>query len=193
MEMLFKFGRDGNVVIDDPRTTQCPAIMDVYKDKHMGSKMVRWIANVCDYYSPYARLPRDQRREAVTFAIYSKKTLKQTGSDLVKHAMSEYMRLQYDPLLEQYSIINDQLASANKHIRELQLQMDETDDSDKKAELSNQFNQEVKRNQRLVESRQDLQEKILKEREEGNKIAGLTGAENESSFLEDLQAMKSGR
>ena len=107
--MLFDVGKDGNVIANDKSILLCPSFLEVYKNDRMGSNVVRWIVLIYDYKSPYRNIPFEERHEYITHLIFDKKKHWVTSDELVGKAVTEYRKMQYDPLIEQYNAMRDMM------------------------------------------------------------------------------------
>ena len=67
---LIDVDTDGNVFLNDNSIALMPMMWIVYKDKHMGSNMVKYIVGVYDYKSAFRRLPEDERIARVSYSIF---------------------------------------------------------------------------------------------------------------------------
>ena len=171
---LIDVGKDGNVLLTDNSIALMPKMWSVYKNKHMGSKMVRWIVSVYDYKSPYRRLPLDEREVRVNSAIYDKKTNPHATKQVVLDAIDEYVKLQYDPLIDQYNAMCEQAFKMTKVYRDIEPDKDNLEDLNKLQEQM----------QKAATSRDKVKDLINKDEESEAKISG-TGSEDFSLFEED--------
>ncbi len=207
---LVEIGKSGNVFINDHSIALIPKLWEVYKHKRMGSDMVRWIVSVEDYKSPYRRYPEIERIKTVTYYIYEKSSHKLCDDPLVKKAREEYRKLQYDPLIDQYNVINDCMYENNTQLREmkesnrkqfdrLKILMDKEDLSeedhakvlqmkDKQSQAIDSVSALVLKMNRMAEERDKLKRMIVKEQESGIQIAGSN--EHQLSFLEQENLME---
>jgi hypothetical protein len=99
---IIKTKSNGTLYIEDKYFALCPELFAVYKEKHMGSKMLQYIVNMYDYNSIYRHLAFDVRQEEVCEAIWGKKTNPRLKHELVQKAIALYEYVQYDPLKDQY-------------------------------------------------------------------------------------------
>jgi hypothetical protein len=170
MKTLFKVEKDGNVLLQDQTIALVPELFDVYKHKDYGSRAIKWIVNMYDYNSPYRNLPEMERKEAVTQDIYDKKSWYKIEKDIIKEASEKYKKLQYDPLLEQYSVFNEKMAQFNEYVKKMPIT------GDNATEL-----QKVMLGiDKIMEAREKLRKVIIARGEEDDKIHGG----GELSFLE---------
>jgi len=171
---LIDVGSDGNVFINDKGVSLVPTLWAVYKKKGMGSNMVRWIVMVEDYKSPYRKLPMDEREELVTNIVFDKPKYKTCQDAMVEDARMEYNRMQYDPLVDQYNAMSDQIYKMTKvykgmiptaenlaDINDIQIQMGKSS-----------------------KARDDIKTLIVKDQESEVKIQGA-GTEDFSMFEEE--------
>ena len=100
---LFESEPNGDMCSSDPTVMFVPEFKEVKKHPDLGNKALRWIALIYDYKSPYARMSLEERKEKVTKDIFGKQNAKLVELPEMKAATLEYIRLQYDPLIE----IND--------------------------------------------------------------------------------------
>ena len=171
---LVEIDKEGNVLLQDDSIGLMPALMAVYKQKYMGSNMVRWIVCMDDYKSPYRRLPEEERDETLTYIIFGKKTSKITKDDLVIAARQEYKKLQFDPLIDQYNAMSEQMFLMTQVFRDMKPTKDN---------LADLNDMQVKM-QKAAEAREKLKDMILKDQDSDSKIQG-TGSEDFSMFEQE--------
>src|SRR3989304_6663393 len=106
---LIEISKDGNVFLQDHSIALMPKLWVVYKDKYMGSDMVRWIVAVEDYKSPYRNLPDLEREKKATFDIFGQTQYSKCKESIVIDAREEYCVYQYDPLIAQYKIMSEKI------------------------------------------------------------------------------------
>jgi hypothetical protein len=171
---LIDVGRDGNVFLIDNSIALMPKMWDVYKDKNMGSNMVRWIVCMYDYKSPYRRLPEDERAAKVNYVVYGDKKNTKSSHQKVLDAIDEYKKLQYDPLIDQYNAMCEQAFKMTKVYRGIEPTETNLEDLNKLQEQM----------QKAATSRDKIKELILKDEQSEAKISG-TGSDDFSIFEED--------
>lgn len=171
---LIDISKDGNVFLTDNSIALMPKMWDVYKDKHMGSKMVKWIVSVYDYKSPYRRLPEEERIAKATYIIFGSKTSSKIKSQKVKDAIDEYIKLQYDPLIDQYNAMCEQAFKMTVVYKGIKPTAENLEDLNKLQEQM----------QKAATSRDKIKELIKKDEESEGKIAG-TGSDDFSIFEEE--------
>lgn len=171
---LIEIDKEGNVLVQDDSIALMPSMMEVYKQKYMGSNMVRWIVSMDDYKSPYRRLPEDERNETLTRQIFGKKTSKLTKDKIVEDARAEYKRLQFDPLIDQYNAMSEQMFLMTNVFRDIK---------PTKENLTELNTMQIKM-QKAAEAREKLKGMILKNQESDSQIQG-TGSEDFSLFEQD--------
>ena len=171
---LIDIDRDGNVFLQDNSIALMPKMWAVYKNRKMGSKMVKWIVSVYDYKSPFRRLPLDERKARVSYAIYDKDKNPKENDDLIQEAIEEYTKLQYDPLIDQYNAMCEQAYKMTKVYRDIE-------PSENNLEELNKLQEQM---QKAATSRDKIKELILKDMESETKISG-TGSEDFSIFEQD--------
>lgn len=98
---LIDISSDGNVFLNNKGIAMADKLFAVYKDKNMGSNMIKWIVCVEDYKSIYNRLPMSVREEQAMMDIFGKKN-SYCVHKKVKLAREEYRKFDYDPLIAQY-------------------------------------------------------------------------------------------
>ncbi len=173
MKNLFKIEKDGNVLLQDQTIALAPELFALYKHKDYGSRAIRWIVSMYDYNSPYRNLPEKERKEQVTTDVYGKRSFYKLEKEIVKDAANKYKKLQYDPLLEQYSVFNEKLAQFNEYVKLMPIT------GDNATEL-----QKVMLGvDKIMEAREKLRKVIIARGEEDDTIHGG----GELSFLEILQ------
>lgn len=175
---LVDIDRDGNVFLQDNSIALMPKLWAVYKDRKMGSKMIKWIVSIYDYKSPYRRLPLDERKSRVSYSIFNKEKNPKENDDLVLEAIEEYIKLQYDPLIDQYNAMCEKAYEIANVFRGMTPTKDNIED----------LNGLMKKMQEAATSRDKIKELILKDMESETKISG-TGSEDFSIFEQD-QRMK---
>ena len=116
---LIEVSKDGNVFLQDDSIALMPAMWKVYKDKNLGSKAVKWIVSVYDYKSPFRRLPIDERKSRASYAVYQKEKNAKSDNELMVEAIDEYIKLQYDPLIDEYGAMCDQSFAMTKIYRSI--------------------------------------------------------------------------
>jgi len=164
---LIDIDKEGNVIIQDNSITLMPKLYEVYKHKRMGSDMVRWIVCIADYKSPYRRLPEEERVRTVTYNIFSKYKHSYCSDDLVLDALNEYKKLQYDPLIDQYNAMSEQMYKVTQVYRNMvptQKNLEDLNDIAIKME-------------KAALARDKIKALILKDQESDAKISG-TSSEN---------------
>lgn len=171
---LIDVSSDGNVFIQDKGVALIPTLWAVYKKKGMGSKMVRWIVMVDDYKSPYRKKPLDEREELVTEIVFGKKTYKTCEDPLVIAAREEYAKMQYDPLVDQYNAMSDQIYKMTKVYKSIVPTKENLEDINN---ISIQMGKASK-------ARDDVKTLIIKDQESEVKIQGA-GVDNFSMFEEE--------
>jgi hypothetical protein len=171
---LIDVGNDGNVFMQDKALALVPTLWSVYKKKGMGSKMVRWIVMVDDYKSPYRKKPLDERIELVTNIVFGKPKYKTCSDPLVVAAREEYAKMQYDPLIDQYNAMSDQIYKMTKVYKTI------IPTQENLEEINNIQIQMGK----ASKARDDIKTLIIKDQESEVKIQGA-GTEDFSMFEEE--------
>ena len=162
---------DGNVFVNDKGVSLLPKLFEVYKKKGMGSNMVKWIVMVGDYKSPYRKLPLEERESLATSIVFGKSKYKTCEDDLVKDARKEYMKTQYDPLIDQYNAMSEQIFKTTQVYKSI------TPTKENLADL-NKIQIEMGK---AAKSRDDIKTLIVKDQESEIKIQGA-GSEDFSMF-----------
>lgn len=175
---LIEIKNDGNVFLQDESIALMPKMWAVYKDKRMGSDMCKWIVAMYDYKSPYRRLPQRERKREVTYNIFGKTKHAKCEEQIVKDAIREYDKLQFDPLIHQYNAMMEMAFQTTEVF--LSIEPDE-----KNLSKINKMQKEMKE---AAESREKMKELILKNQESEVKMHG--GSLNDLSFLEDMEERK---
>jgi hypothetical protein len=177
---IVEIDKDGNAFLEDNTISVLPHLWAVYKKKHMGSKMVKFIIAVEDYHSPYRRLPAEQRLKTVTYNLFETKRHKLCEDPMVLLAREEYRMMQYDPLIDQYRAMTDQMFEITKIFRAMKpnnQNLDEINDMQIKM-------------QKAADARSKIKEMIIKDQEGEHKIAGTSS--DDFSFLEQGQRLEKG-
>lgn len=172
---LIDIDTEGNILIHDKGVALLPKLFLVYKDKHLGSKAVKWIVAMHDYRSPYRSLPRGQRESIVNNMILEKETCSFKKKAKVKDAIEEYKKISYDPDYEEYRAMVDKSSEAIKVFNDMPVTKDN-------LKLVNDIQVEMGKS---AKSRRDLKNAILADIESGNKMAGLEGDDDLSMFEEE--------
>lgn len=171
---LINVSSDGNVFLQDDSIALMPCLWKVYKKKGMGSNMVKWVVAVYDYKSPYRRFPIEERKRQVSYSIFSKYKCPHEDKEIVLDAINEYIRFQYDPLIDQYNAMGEQAFNVTAEFRKIKVtkkNIDEINDMQKKMAVS-------------AKSREEIKVLILKDQESEAKIQG-TGSDDFSMFEQD--------
>lgn len=171
---LINVSNDGNVFLQDDSIALMPKMWAIYKDKNMGSNIVKWIVAIYDYKSPYRRLPLDERMSRVTYMIYGKERNPQEKNKAVLEAIEEYVKLQYDPLIDEYNAMCEKSYEMTQVYRSIKPTQENIEDLSK---LQTEMGKAAK-------SRDIIKEMILKDQESEAKISG-TGSSDFSIFEQD--------
>jgi hypothetical protein len=171
---LIDVDTDGNVFIKDNSIALMPKLFAAYKNKHMGSNMVKYIVGVYDYKSPFRRLPLEERKSRVAYSIYSKDKATSVGDKLVEEAIEEYVKLQYDPLIDEYDSMCDKSFQMTKVYRSIVPTAENLEDLNKMQEQMG----------KAAISRDKIKALILKDQETESKIQG-TGSDDFSIWEQD--------
>lgn len=171
---LINVDTDGNVFLHDDSIGLMPKLFKVYKNKHMGSNMVKYIVGVYDYKSPFRRLPEDERKSRVAYSIYAKDKATKSSDKIVEDAIEEYLKLQYDPLIDQYNTMGEQIYKMNKVYGAMVPTEDNLEDMNK---IQDQMG-------KAALAREKIRELILKDQQSESNIKG-TGSEDFSVFEQD--------
>jgi predicted acyl esterase len=158
---LVDIENDGNVFLLDKSIALAPKLFAVYKDKNMGSRMVRWVVAVEDYKSIYRKLPTEEREKQACENLLDGETGYMRNAK-VTSAREEYRKLQYDPLLDQYWAMTDKMNEITKIFRGIKVDaknLDEVNDMAIKME-------------KAAESREKLEKRIVASLEKGVQIHG---------------------
>lgn len=175
---LININKEGNVFLQDDSIALMPKLWAVYKNKHMGSNMVKWIVSVYDHKSPYRRLPLDERKSRVSYVYWEKSKNPKENDKLVKDAIGEYIKLQYDPLIDEYNAMCEQSFKMTQVYREMTPTKDNLEDLNK---MQDQMG-------KAAIARDKIKALILKDQESETKISG-TGSEDFSLF-EEVERLK---
>jgi len=168
---LIEIDKEGNVFIQDDSVSLMPKLWAVYKDKYGGSNMVRWIVSMDDYKSPFRRLPEEERSERLTMNIFGKRTLRRTTESLVMEARHEYKMLQFDPMVDQYNAMSEQMFLMTQVFKSMKPSKDN---------LADLNDMQIKM-QKAAEAREKLKAMIIKDQDSDSQIKG-TGSDDFSIF-----------
>lgn len=171
---LIDVDTDGNVFLKDNSIALIPKMWAVYKHKHMGSKMVKYIVGVYDYKSPYRRLPEEERESRVAYSIYSKDKAPRTSEKIFSEAVEEYLKLQYDPLIDQYNTMGEQMYKMNKVYKDMT-------PTEKNLEDMNKMQDQMGK---AATARDKIKDLILKDQQTESVLKG-TGSEDFSIWEQD--------
>lgn len=171
---LIDVDKDGNVFLQDHSIALMPKMWNVYKDKHMGSNMVKWIVAIYDYKSPYRRLPLEERKSRVSYILFDKNKNTKEDNPKVVEAIEEYVKLQYDPLIDEYNAMCEQSYNMTKVYREMTCTKENLEEMTK-------LQQEIGKAAKARDAHKDL---IKKDQEDDIKIQG-TGSSDFSIFEEE--------
>lgn len=174
---LIKVSKDGNVFLDDNTISVLPKLFDVYKTNGMGSKMVKWIVAMYDNESPYRKLPEEERKRTVCFAIFNKEKHPKLNHKKVKDAISEYRKLNFDPLIDQYQAMVEKSYALTKIYREIEPSRENFD-------VVNDYQVKM---EKAAQSRDRIKKLILEDQNSQSKIFGTEA--DSLSFLEQGQRM----
>ena len=164
---LIDIDTDGNVLLHDNSIALAPALFKVYKNKHMGSKMVKYIVSVYDYKSPFRRLPLDERRARVSYSVYAKDRAINEDKPIIQEAIEEYLRLQFDPLIDEYNAMCEQSYKMTKVYRGIE-------PTQENLEELNKLQFEMGKAAKARDHHKDL---IKKDAESDTKIQGTDSSE----------------
>jgi len=171
---LIEIDKDGNVFLQDDSIALMPKLWEVYKHKRMGSKMVKWIVGVYDYKSPFRRFPEEERKAQVSYSVFEKASNSKENDELVVAAIDEYVKFQYDPLIDEYNAMLEQSFKMTKVYRAIEPTKDNLDELNKLQELMG----------KAAKSRDSHKQLILKDKESESKIQG-TDSSDFSLFEQD--------
>ena len=170
---LININKDGNVFLEDDSIALMPCLWAVYKNKNMGSNMVKWIVAIYDHKSPFRRLPLDERRSRVTYMYFEKTKHPRENDKLILDAIDEYTKVQYDPLIDEYNAMCEQSYKMTKVYRSIEPNQGNLEDLNK---MQDQMG-------KAAISRDKIKALILKDQESESKISG-TGSDDFSVFEE---------
>ncbi|MCK5015523.1 MAG: hypothetical protein KAS32_00465 [Candidatus Peribacteraceae bacterium] len=170
---IIKTDSSGELKLDRKFINLCPELFSVYKDKNLGSKMLRYIVNVYDNNSIYRHLPLDVRKEDVSLSIWDKKEHPRAKHPKVKAAIELYQYVQYDPLKDQY----DAMINKNKEKIRVYNKMDITNNN-----FGDIIDFETKM-QKSTEGLEKLRERIQAQEEERQIMGNTSG---DLSFIEEM-------
>jgi len=172
---LVDINSKGNIFLVDKSIALAPKLWEVYKNKNMGSNMIRYIVSMYDYKSIYRKLPIQQREKRVIRSIWEDKPNKYINHKLVKEAIEEYNSLQYDPDIDTYNVMLEKAVDINQVYKDLKVTKDNLDEvnvlQDKMA--------------KAAESRIKVAEIIKKNEESDMKIFGKKGSGKQFSRIEE--------
>lgn len=163
---------DGGAKLKDKTAALIPELHEVYKDKKLGSRAVRWIVMMYDYNSPYMKIPDEDRRErTVTQDLYGKKshyilTGNNKRAEKVQKAAEKYKELQYDPLIDQYFAFRKKYKEFNRYIKDWDVA--KSSDDEKKMKRFLKIMEQIREIRNELER---VKSEILKEKK-GEKVRG---------------------
>jgi hypothetical protein len=164
---LIEIQKDGNVFLQDDSIALMPKLWAVYKDKHMGSNGVRWIVAMCDYKSPFRRLPLEERTRQVSFSVFGKDVWSYAKDKKVDEAIDEYNMLQRSPLIDQYNAMLEMSYKITKTYQTM---------SPTKENISD-INKLAVEMQKAADSMEKLKELIIKSQDADSKFHGSTSGD----------------
>jgi len=129
LSTIFDIDKTGNVLLQDNSIALVPAMWEVYKNKYMGSNMIRYIASMYDYRSPFRELPEDRRAKHVVKAVWKDKKATHLNDPLVLKAIEEFKELQYDPDIEAYQVMTKKSHEINQVYNTLKITADNLEDA----------------------------------------------------------------
>jgi uncharacterized protein YdaU (DUF1376 family) len=175
---LIDVDNEGNLFLKDKAVALLPKLWEVFKERTLGSNMVRWIVLVDDYKSPYRKLPTEEREVLISKIIFSKERSKHFKNEKVLAAREEYRRAQYDPLIDQFNAMSDQMFQMNRIYREMKPTKENLDEmNDLQAKMA-----------KAAKAREEVKQLIIKDQQEEVKIQG-SGSENFSMFEAEQRLM----
>ena len=163
LSTLIDVKKDGNVFLNDNAISQAPKLFEVYKDRNMGSDMVRYIVWMYDYNSIYRNIPHDQRKRRVLRAIWGKTPNKRIGHKLVLDAIEEYKSFQYDPDIEAYQVMLEKSNEINLVLKGMKVTADNIEE----------VNVLQEKMYKAAKSRKELLELIKKTTESDKQFRGM--------------------
>jgi hypothetical protein len=175
---LIDIDTEGNILIHDKGVSLLPCMWAVYKDRYLGSKSVKWIVAMYDNKSPYRKLPIITREEIVNSKILKKMTCSFKNKKKVIEAIAEYRLLNFDADLNEYRSMVDKSAQVVKVFEDIKV-------TDKNLKEINDLQVEMGKS---AKSRREIRNAIIKEQEDGNKIAGMEG--EDFSIFEQEERLK---
>lgn len=176
---LIEIDKDGNAFMQDHTIALMPKLWAVYKHKRMGSKMVRYIISMYDYKSPYRRLPQEARNKEVTYNVFGSHSNSFIDNDIVKEAILEYDRLQFDPDIDQYNAMVEMAGKVTIAFNAMKPTVANVSDINKMSK--EMFS--------AAEAREKMKKLILKGQEDEVKIHGSTL--NDLSLIEETHNRQS--
>jgi hypothetical protein len=171
---LIDIDTDGNIFLHDKSIALLPCLWEVYKDKYLGTNMVKYIVCVYDYKSPYRKLPEEERRNRSAYMIYGKDKALHENDKKVELAIEEYLKQQYDPLVDQYRTMGEQMYKMNKVYKAMV-------PTEKNLEDMNKMQEQMGK---AAIARDKIKDLILKDQQTETNIKG-TGTEDFSVFEEE--------
>ena len=172
---LLKLNRKGDIFKDDDGITGVPEFLTLIKKEKFGPTVLRWVALVCDYESPYRHYNESERKKAVSKDLYDTYKWKGMEDPSLLAACQKYNELQFDPLDEQLIAFNNKINQFTNLIDNMHL-------DEENAELLQKLMIGV---EKVLKTRQAILDSIER-RGERQKIQGDKGL----SFLEKRKEMK---
>ena len=174
---LIEIKKDGNVFLQDDSIALMPNMWRLYKDRKGGSNQIRWIVSVFDYKSPLRRLPEEERKAQASYNVFKENKNPRENTKVVQDAIMEYRKYQYDPLIDQYNSMSEQMFKMNEIYRAMK-------PTTKNLEEMNKLQGEMAK---AAKARDAIKELILKDQETETKIQGTSS--DDFSIFEDEQRM----
>ena len=124
MKLLVDINKQGKVSTENNKWMLVPEFKALENTKGLGDKIMCYIVLMHDYQSPYRFKPEKQREAKVCEEVFGNPNFLVSKSETIKAAINKYKSLQYDPLLEQYSLYNSKILELQTLITDTTLTME---------------------------------------------------------------------
>lgn len=103
MPLLFNINKKGTILFHPDAVNLCPELQPLKDNDKL------FIVLYCDYYSPFAQLPEQDRLNKSLLMVYKNTNKDLMSKEIIKNAIEAYNALQYDPVREMLKSYNKKL------------------------------------------------------------------------------------